>query len=198
MLPAPGPIRGQGQPGRGTNGDHKDIMSLAGLLNILDDDPQLRDVVAHAGPDLADAEPAGTDLVAPPALRPVLAAALAHPAGFVLAVTATAREAEDLAAGLGSFLPPDSVGFFPGWATLPHERLSPRSATRGPTLSAAAARSPCAAASWTYSRPPRSIRAGSSSSATRSRRSAISRSPTSAASAWPSTGCGRRRAASCC
>ena len=30
-------------------------------------------------------------------------------AGFVLAVTATAREAEDLAAGLGSFLPPDSV-----------------------------------------------------------------------------------------
>jgi len=49
-------------------------MSLAGLLSILDDDPQLRDVVARAGtgPDLAD-----TDLVAPPALRPVLAAALA-------------------------------------------------------------------------------------------------------------------------
>ena len=45
-------------------------MSLAGLLNILDDDPRLRDVVARAGagPDLAD-----TDLVAPQALRPVLA-----------------------------------------------------------------------------------------------------------------------------
>ena len=52
-------------------------MSLAGLLDILDDDPQLRDVVARAGsgPDPA-ARPADADLVAPPALRPVLAAAL--------------------------------------------------------------------------------------------------------------------------
>src|SRR5207244_3201701 len=134
-----------------TNGDHKDIMSLAGLLDILDDDPQLRDVVARAG-----AAPADTDLVAPPSLRPVLAAALARgvrgdgqsprdqggsggdrPPGttpFVLAVTATAREAEDLAAGLGSFLPPDSVAWFPGWETLPHERLSPRSDTVGQRL----------------------------------------------------------------
>src|SRR5258705_6102232 len=101
-------------------------MSLAGLLNILDDDPQLRDVVARAG---ADPGTADTDLVAPPALRPVLAATLTRPGGFVLAVTATAREAEDLAAGLGSFLPPESVAFFPGWETLPHERLSPRSDT---------------------------------------------------------------------
>ncbi|HEY3734737.1 MAG TPA: transcription-repair coupling factor, partial [Streptosporangiaceae bacterium] len=122
-------------------------MSLAGLLNILDGDPQLRDVLARAGtgPDAASTEPAGTDLVAPPALRPVLAAALARGVrgngqptrdgtGFVLAVTATAREAEDLAAGLGSFLPPDSVAFFPGWETLPHERLSPRSDTVGQRL----------------------------------------------------------------
>ena len=88
-------------------------MSLAGLLSILDDDPRLRDVVARAGagPDLPN-----TDLVAPPALRPVLAAALAQGTpGFVLAVTATAREAEDLAAGLGSFLPPEGVATFPGW-----------------------------------------------------------------------------------
>src|SRR5262249_61857577 len=53
---------------------------------------------------------------------------------FVLAVTATAREAEDLAAGLGSFLPPDSVASFSGWETLPHERLSPRSDTVGQRL----------------------------------------------------------------
>ena len=115
-------------------------MSLAGLLNILDDDPQLRDVLARAG---AGTDPVDTDLVAPPALRPVLAAALARGdrpgaqgqrAGFVLAVTATAREAEDLTAGLGSFLPPDSVAFFPGWETLPHERLSPRSDTVGQRL----------------------------------------------------------------
>ena len=115
-------------------------MSLAGLLDILDDDPQLRDVLARAG---AGTDPVDTDLVAPPALRPVLAAALARGdqpatpgqrAGFVLAVTATAREAEDLTAGLGSFLPPDSVGYFPGWETLPHERLSPRSDTVGQRL----------------------------------------------------------------
>ena len=123
-------------------------MSLAGLLTILDDDPQLHGVVSRA-----DAEPssegawadasadgqgaalAGEDLVAPPTLRPVLAAALARGHGgaprFVLAVTATAKEADDLAAALGSFIPSDSVAYFPGWETLPHERLSPRLDTVG-------------------------------------------------------------------
>ncbi|MGO8889448.1 MAG: CarD family transcriptional regulator, partial [Streptosporangiaceae bacterium] len=121
-------------------------MSLAGLLTVVDDDPQLQVAVSRAedGSGLEPASPpgaaadgqattlAGEDLVAPPTLRPVLAAALARSAPgsaprFVLAVTATAREADDLAAALGSFLPPDSVGCFPGWETLPHERLSPRS-----------------------------------------------------------------------
>ena len=46
-------------------------------------------------------------------------------------MTATAREAEDLTAALGAFLPPDTVASFPGWETLPHERLSPRSDTVG-------------------------------------------------------------------
>ncbi len=124
-------------------------MSLAGLLTILDDDPQLQDAVSRAdygtipagGPG-TDAEtgagPAltGEDLVAPPTLRPVLAAALARRAagdspGFVLAVTATAREANDLADALSSFLPAGTVACFPGWETLPHERLSPRSDTVG-------------------------------------------------------------------
>ena len=54
-----------------------------------------------------------------------------RPGRFVLAVTATAREAEDLTSALGSFLPPHSVATFPGWETLPHERLSPRSDTVG-------------------------------------------------------------------
>jgi transcription-repair coupling factor (superfamily II helicase) len=134
-------------------------MSLAGLLTILDTDPQLHDVVSRADDDAvperrapADAGSAagdglagatgadqvllGEDLVAPPALRPVLAAALTRrapgdPSRFVLAVTATAREADDLTAGLGSFLPPGRVACFPGWETLPHERLSPRSDTVG-------------------------------------------------------------------
>ena len=69
--------------------------------------------------------------------------------------------------------------------------------TRGSTWSPSAASSPSAAASWTSSRPPTSTRPGSSSGATRSRRSAPSPSPTSAPSSR-STGCGRRRAASCC
>ena len=52
--------------------------------------------------------------------------------------------------------------------------------TPAPTSSSGAASSPCAAASSTSSRPPRSTRCGWSSGATRSRRSAGSRSPTSA------------------
>src|SRR4051812_39295936 len=147
MLPGPTPHAAgypgtvppgsRGSAGRGTKSDHKDIMSLAGLLTILDDDPQLSGAVARArGGQGQEEGPADVDLVAPPTLRPVLAAALARGAepgasGFVLAVTATAKEANDLAAGLGSFLPPDTVACFPGWETLPHERLSPRSDTVG-------------------------------------------------------------------
>ncbi|MDN6499736.1 MAG: hypothetical protein L0K44_08325, partial [Yaniella sp.] len=47
----------------------------------------------------------------------------------VLLVTATAREAEDLARGLDSWMDAEVVGHFPSWETLPHERLSPRSDT---------------------------------------------------------------------
>jgi transcription-repair coupling factor (superfamily II helicase) len=117
-------------------------MSLGGLLSIIDEDPQLREVVARAESDIsAAADPgpsaatlAGEDLVAPPTLRPALAAALTRPEGpsrFVLAVTATAREADNLTAALGSFLPASSVACFPGWETLPHERLSPQADTVG-------------------------------------------------------------------
>ena len=108
-------------------------MSLAGLLAAVAEDPQLRTALASQ-PGL----PGGgeRDLVAPSALRPLVSAALATgaaggPGRFVLAVTATAREADDLAAALRAFLPPPSVATFPGWETLPHERLSPRSDTVG-------------------------------------------------------------------
>ncbi len=116
-------------------------MSLAGLLTIVGDDPQLRHAVSRAerdGGTVAAPGPggialAGQDLIAPPSLRPVLAAALTGPATtrFVLAITATAREADDLSAALGSFLPARSVASFPGWETLPHERLSPQPDTVG-------------------------------------------------------------------
>jgi transcription-repair coupling factor (superfamily II helicase) len=108
-------------------------MSLAGLLAAVAEDPQLRTALASE-PGLPGSSE--RDLVAPAALRPVLSAALATgaagaPARFVLAVTATAREADDLTAALRSFMPAQAVATFPGWETLPHERLSPRSDTVG-------------------------------------------------------------------
>jgi transcription-repair coupling factor (superfamily II helicase) len=111
-------------------------MSLAGLLAAVAEDPQLSTALASP-PDLPGGE---RDLVAPPALRPLVVGTLATGIGgqgsggagrFVLAVTATAREADDLTAALGAFLPPETVAGFPGWETLPHERLSPRSDTVG-------------------------------------------------------------------
>ncbi len=49
----------------------------------------------------------------------------------MLALTATDREAEDLAAALSSMIDPATVAVFPSWETLPHERLSPRADTVG-------------------------------------------------------------------
>jgi len=108
-------------------------MSLSGLLRIVADDPQLSRAMEQAGHPAAG----GGDLVAPPSLRPVLAAVLAQAAPdgrFVLAVTATAREAEDLTEALGSLLGESAAAYFPAWETLPHERLSPRSDTSGQRL----------------------------------------------------------------
>jgi transcription-repair coupling factor (superfamily II helicase) len=111
-------------------------MSLTGLLPVIADDPRLRAALDAAAPpaDGAAAAQAG-DLVGPAELRPFLTAALATKAGrFVLAVTATSREADDLADALGSLLPAGTVASFPAWETLPHERLSPRSDTVGQRL----------------------------------------------------------------
>lgn len=84
---------------------------------------------------IAAGVPSGRDqsLVGPAAMRPfvVQAAAVEH---LVLAVTATAREADDLAAVVSETLGPSVVGAFPAWETLPHERLSPRSDTVGRRL----------------------------------------------------------------
>ncbi|MDN5586286.1 MAG: transcription-repair coupling factor [Brevibacterium sp.] len=51
-----------------------------------------------------------------------------------LIVTATTREAEDLARSLADWVPEDSIAIFPSWETLPHEKLSPRSDTVGQRL----------------------------------------------------------------
>jgi transcription-repair coupling factor (superfamily II helicase) len=118
-------------------------MSLPGLLPVISEDSQLKAALEEAA---SPASPGG-DLIAPPALRPFLTAALAGRAaegsagggsagraGFVLAVTATAREAEELTAAVSSLLPDGAAAFFPPWETLPHERLSPRSDTSGQRL----------------------------------------------------------------
>ncbi|MFD5790383.1 transcription-repair coupling factor [Streptomyces sp. NPDC127037] len=106
-------------------------MSLNGLLDVVVRDPALDEAVKAAG----DGHRMHIDLVGPPAARPFAVAALARDAGrTVLAVTATGREAEDLAAALRTMLPPDTIAEFPSWETLPHERLSPRSDTVGRRL----------------------------------------------------------------
>src|SRR5947209_11006245 len=108
-------------------------MSLSGLLDAVRPDPGLAAVL-----DAARAGGVTTlDVVAPAGVRPLVVAAVADPGGAdrpVLLVTATGREAEDLAAGLRCYLPQHAVAEFPAWETLPHERLSPRSDTVGRRL----------------------------------------------------------------
>ncbi|MFJ6027565.1 transcription-repair coupling factor [Pseudarthrobacter sp. NPDC092424] len=132
-------------PGPSAAGTSTAGPSLDGLRRVLAEDQTFARVRAEAargfsvrGQDYQISAPAG--------LRPVLLAEMADglaamagnedgAPGVVLAVTATGREAEDLAAALRAYLPADAVAEFPSWETLPHERLSPRSDTVGRRLS---------------------------------------------------------------
>ncbi|MQA80475.1 MAG: transcription-repair coupling factor [Streptosporangiales bacterium] len=106
-------------------------MTLQGLLDVVATDHAVAGAVTSAR---AGDRPTH-DLTAPSALRPFVVAAVAQRAPrTVLAVTATGREAEDLAVALRSLLDPASVVEFAAWETLPHERLSPRSDTVGQRL----------------------------------------------------------------
>lgn len=107
-------------------------MDLTGLLPALLDDPAVAEALAsvHARGEL--------DVVGPAGVRPPLLAALAgaRPAGTdgpagrpLVVVTATGRDADELAASLRCYLPDDDVAVLPSWETLPHERLSPRADT---------------------------------------------------------------------
>ncbi len=116
------------------------VATLSGLLHCA-----LADAGLHGVTEAASAVgPHPTRAVrveGPSALRPFVAAALATPADAggggrpVLVVTATDREAEDLAAATAELLG-DSAGVavLPSWETLPHERLSPRPDTVGRRL----------------------------------------------------------------
>lgn len=105
-------------------------MTLSGVVAAVSVDP----VVAGILDDAAHPTPMPLDVESTPALWPVLLAALAdrHP---LLVVTATQREAEELAGQIAVFRDDEQdVVDYPAWETLPHERLSPRSDTVGKRL----------------------------------------------------------------
>jgi len=84
-------------------------------------------------------------------MRAPLTAGLLGRAGgprFLLAITATSREAESFARSLGSYLPDAQIVDFPAWETLPHERLSPSAETVGKRIAALRA-----IASWDREHP---------------------------------------------
>ncbi len=103
-------------------------MRLQGLADAVLTDPTL---AATLG-DVDDVDV--LDLTGPSGLRPFVVKGLADRGRTVLAVTATQREAEDLVESLSDLVDADTVGYFPSWETLPHERLSPRSDTVGRRL----------------------------------------------------------------
>ncbi|MBD7996048.1 transcription-repair coupling factor [Arthrobacter sp. Sa2CUA1] len=118
-------------------------MSLNGLRAALAEDPSYARLRAHAARPLAKRSQ-DLEIGAPQGMRAALLAEMVDglaaetadgAAPVVLAVTATGREAEDLAAALRSYLPLAGIEEFPSWETLPHERLSPRSDTVGRRLS---------------------------------------------------------------
>lgn len=108
---------------------------LSGLRNQIEADT----AVAALRTSIARTErTADLSLTLPDGAREAVTAVLAESlsnadfeAPVVLLVTATAREAEDLAQGLGAWMDEATVAHFPSWETLPHERLSPRSDTVG-------------------------------------------------------------------
>jgi transcription-repair coupling factor (superfamily II helicase) len=101
--------------------------SIAGLVELALTAPTFQRLV-----DSAAARPAEMNLVGPASARLFVASALAQQ-GSLLVVTATGREADDLAAELRGVFG-TAVAVFPSWETLPHERLSPGVDTVGTRL----------------------------------------------------------------
>ena len=114
-------------------------MSLKGLRTALGESSSYSRVGAAASHPAAE-RTEELQISAVSGLRPALLADIAenlrtaHDDAVVLAVTATDREAEELASSLAAFAPQARTAHFPSWETLPHERLSPRSDTVGRRL----------------------------------------------------------------
>ncbi|QGH68662.1 transcription-repair coupling factor [Pseudactinotalea sp. HY158] len=99
-------------------------MNLSALVPALAHDPAVATLV--------EAVPArgALDITAAAGARaPLIARLVDRTDRPIVVVTATGRDADDLAAAVGAYLPPEHVAVFPSWETLPHERLSPRSDT---------------------------------------------------------------------
>ncbi|WP_433828450.1 transcription-repair coupling factor [Actinoplanes sp. CA-015351] len=113
-------------------------MQLAGLIPAALRDRGLARARDLARRSFTDSD--SLDLTAPASLRPFVVASVAGATEVggaqrpVLAVTATSREADDLADALGCLIDADRIAVYPSWETLPHERLSPRSDTVGKRL----------------------------------------------------------------
>ncbi len=109
-------------------------MTLPGLRSALSPIPGLAEAV-----DLALRGEDRVHVTAVPETRAVLAGAIGADAPdgrLMLVVTATAREAEDIADAVQEQLGAGSALVFPSWETLPHERLSPAPDTAGARVAA--------------------------------------------------------------
>ncbi|MFZ9283428.1 MAG: transcription-repair coupling factor [Candidatus Nanopelagicales bacterium] len=93
-------------------------MSLTGLLEFSQQLPGLKQLKSNGFSD-------SQIINAIKSLQPFVIASAAEKSQTIVAVTATSRECEDLAAALKSLAPQLSVEVFPSWETLPHEKLSP-------------------------------------------------------------------------
>jgi transcription-repair coupling factor (superfamily II helicase) len=100
---------------------------IAGLVELALTAPTFQQLVESTA-----GVPAELSLVGPAGARLFVASALAQQ-GSLLVVTATGREADDLAAELRGVFG-SAVAVFPSWETLPHERLSPGVDTVGTRL----------------------------------------------------------------
>src|SRR3982751_3222079 len=136
LVVAPPPMWAIGVFRRAFSGDFS--MQLSGLILTALRDRGLARARDLARKGFVDSD--SLDLTAPASLRPFVVATVAGAAEIggadrpVLAVTATSREADDLADALGCLISPERVAVFPSWETLPHERLSPSSDTVGRRL----------------------------------------------------------------
>ena len=113
IMTAPGPARPE--------------TPIAGLVELALTAPTFQQLIERAA-----TRPAELSLVGPASARLFVTSALAR-LGPLLVVTATGREADDLAAELHGVFG-DTVAVFPSWETLPHERLSPGVDTVGTRL----------------------------------------------------------------